>query len=164
MAISSISLHITHTLTVSIEHTKEILDGRRDAFAWVFGTNIKEKASNKVTIEDIELGILHQLLHYFYTGQVTAAKMGAIGADLCIAAKKYQIMKLKTKCENYFLRHMFPHNCVVFVLHLSGLKNPTELTVKAVKFFHRIIRRTYLKKQQTIFSHNFFKHVRLVFS
>ncbi|EFX65069.1 hypothetical protein DAPPUDRAFT_265274 [Daphnia pulex] len=51
----------------------------------MFATNLTEKASNEGSIEDVEFGVLHQLLHYLYTGRVIAATMEAIGAGLYIA-------------------------------------------------------------------------------
>ncbi|EFX73060.1 hypothetical protein DAPPUDRAFT_253543 [Daphnia pulex] len=52
----------------------------------MFATYQIEKTSNEVSIEDIEIGVLHQLLHYLYSGRVIAATMEVIGEDLYIAA------------------------------------------------------------------------------
>jgi hypothetical protein len=51
--------------------------------------------------------------------------------SLYINIIQFSINGAKTECENYMLRHMLPHNYVVLVL----LSNPTEIIVKAVKFF-----------------------------
>jgi speckle-type POZ protein len=96
----------------------------------------KENSTNQVNIEDIEPEVFDQLLRFIYTGRVPLDKLQTMAAGLFIAADKYLMDELKTKCENYLISHMSPENCVVLLLH-GNLQNPAEYLKKAAKFFRR---------------------------
>jgi speckle-type POZ protein len=115
---------------------KNILAARSKYFAAMFKHPTKENSTNQVNIEDIEPEVFDQLLRFIYTGRVPLDKLQTMAAGLFIAADKYLMDELKTKCENYLISHMSPENCVVLLLH-GNLQNPAEYLKKAAKFFRR---------------------------
>lgn len=115
---------------------KLILAARSEVFAAMFQHPTKENLTNRITIEDVEPEVFHELLRFVYTGRVSSDKMESLAAGLFIAADKYLLDDLKLECENYLLHNMSPDNCVVLLLH-GDLTNPSEHLNGAAKFFRR---------------------------
>ena len=115
---------------------KNILAARSEVFAAMFQHPTKENLTNRITIEDVEPKVFHELLRFVYTGRVSLEKMESLAAGLFIAADKYLLDDLKLECEIYLLHNMSPDNCVVLLLH-GDLTNPSEHLNGAAKFFRR---------------------------
>jgi speckle-type POZ protein len=115
---------------------KLILTTRSQYFAAMFKHPTKEQSTNQVKIEDIEPEVFDQLLRFIYTRRVPLDKLETMAAGLFIAADKYLMDELKTKCKNYLFHHMSPDSCVILLLH-GDLQNPAEYMKKAAKFFRR---------------------------
>ena len=115
---------------------KNILAARSQYFSAMFQHPTKENLTNQIEIEDVEPDVFHELLRFIYTGRVQIDKLETMVVGLFIAADKYLLDELKLKCENHFIRHMSPENCVFLLLN-GNLKNPSEVLKKAAKFFRR---------------------------
>ncbi len=88
----------TDTQTEFYAH-KAILAIRCPVFAAMFSHNMKETATNTITLDDIEPDILKELLTYIYTGQCPNIRTYA--ASLLHHAEKYELSHLKALCERY---------------------------------------------------------------
>jgi speckle-type POZ protein len=115
---------------------KLILSARSKYFAAMFKHPMKENLTNQIKIEDTEPEVFQELLHFIYTGRVSKATMETMATGLFVAADKYLLEELKTKCENYLVLHMSPDNCVVLLLH-GDLLNPAEPLKEAAKYLRR---------------------------
>ncbi len=83
----------------------------------MFEHQTTEKLSNNVVIEDIDLDVFQELLHFIYTGRMPlVAKMEQIAIGLMAAADKYLLDQLKIECENHFFRQMSADNCMELLL------------------------------------------------
>ena len=113
---------------------KSILATRSEVFAAMFQHPTKENLTNQIKIEDVEPDVFRELLRFIYTGRVQVDKLETMAVSLFKAADKYLLDQLKMACENYFLRHMSPENCVFRLLN-GDLQNPTKPLKEAAKFF-----------------------------
>jgi speckle-type POZ protein len=113
---------------------KSILSVRSEVFAAMFQHPTKENLTNQIKIEDIEPDVFRELLRFIYTGRVQVDKLETMAVSLFKAADKYLLDQLKMTCENHFLRHMSPENCVFLLLN-GDLQNPTKPLKEAAKFF-----------------------------
>ncbi|KAF8771301.1 TD and POZ domain-containing protein 5 [Argiope bruennichi] len=95
---------------------KIILSARSPVFKAMFTNNMKEKSSKIVDIKDLDDDTVHRMLLYIYTAKVE---------DLCwesafqlyMAADKYEILSLKTKCSAHLATNLTPNNaCDVLIL------------------------------------------------
>ena len=80
---------------------KCILSAVSPTFAAMFKHDMLENKSNIVNIPDVDNEVLKQMLRFIYIGQVE--NMETIASGLFIAADKYNIEDLKTKCEKYIV-------------------------------------------------------------
>jgi speckle-type POZ protein len=93
------------------------LAAKSEVFAAMFEHPTKDKLTNRITIEDIEPDVFHELLRFIYTGRLSTTAMESMAVCLLIAADKYFLEELKVKCENYLVREMSPDNCIELLLH-----------------------------------------------
>ena len=82
---------------VDVYAHKAILASRSTVFAKMFSSDMKESATDTLSLPDIEADVLKELLTYIYTGECPNIKAHA-SALLC-AAEKYDLSRLKALCE-----------------------------------------------------------------
>ncbi|EDS41952.1 speckle-type POZ protein B [Culex quinquefasciatus] len=92
-----------------------------------------ESTQNKVTIADIEPKVLEQLLRFIYTDSVADLDMAF---ELLQAADKYDLEKLKTRCE-VALCGQISEETAVHTLVLADLYRADQLKRAAVNFIGR---------------------------
>jgi len=79
---------------------KFILSKRSDVFAAMFShSDTEESKTNKVEITDLEPDTLEQLLKFIYTDKIEDDRLTTLACGLLTAADKYNVQRLKVKCE-----------------------------------------------------------------
>jgi speckle-type POZ protein len=109
-----------------------ILAARSEVFAAMFQHQTKENLTNRISIEDIEPEVFHELLRFIYTGRLDSTTMETMAAKLLIVAEKYVFKELMDECENYLVLQMSPVNCAELILH-DDLLNPAEYMENVLK-------------------------------
>jgi len=100
-----------------------ILSSRSPVFSAMFEHGTKEKQEKRVTIEDLDSGVVSSLLDFMYTDSVLLPAI--LDPQLLFAANKYQIPTLKTVCEESMIANltliMLPSSChmLIFTVPLS---------------------------------------------
>ncbi|GBO15394.1 Protein maternal effect lethal 26 [Araneus ventricosus] len=114
---------------------KIILSTRSPVFKAMFTSNMKEKSSKIVDIEDMDDDTVHRMLFYIYTADVEDLQWeGAL--KLYVAADKYEILTLKMKCSAYIAANLNPNNaCDALVL--ADLHQDVKLKSTVQKFILR---------------------------
>ncbi|XP_071580448.1 protein roadkill-like [Temnothorax nylanderi] len=79
-----------------IQAHKAILAAQSRVFSAMLKSEMSEKQTNYVKIEDIDYETAREMLRFIYTGKVE--NLGKI-TDLLFAAEKYELTKLKVICE-----------------------------------------------------------------
>ncbi|XP_057318380.1 speckle-type POZ protein B-like [Microplitis mediator] len=103
---------------------KIILSARSPVFLAMFTHEMKEKRDNEVTIPDIEPEIFNKLLEFIYTDDINNLDMDA--ASLLEAANKYQLLKLKSLCEESLFKSASINNAIELMI-LADLHNANQL-------------------------------------
>ncbi len=80
-----------------------ILMARSPVFAAMFQHEMKETKTGQVSIQDIQLDIFKQLLHYIYSVQLSLPLTETTAQRLFEAADKYDIGDLKDECVDFLL-------------------------------------------------------------
>lgn len=122
---------------------KLILSARSPVFAGMFNAQMKENLLDRVEIEDIESEIFDALLRFVYTDQVDLIKINA--KELLIAANRYLIPLLKSRCEAFLLESLTIENCTE-MLALADLHNAQQLKKKTTDFIR--LRKTEVRKTE----------------
>ncbi|CAL1296284.1 unnamed protein product [Larinioides sclopetarius] len=114
---------------------KIILSTRSPVFKAMFTSNMKEKSSKIVDIEDMDDDTVHRMLLYIYTADIEDLHWES-ALQLYEAADKYEILMLKMKCSAYLAANLNPNNaCGVLVL--ADLHQDTKLKTAVQKFILR---------------------------
>ena len=95
-----------------------ILAARSPVFLAMFQSNMKEKETKTVTIDDYRAEVVSEMLNYIYTGNVSGNDIiNEIATELLAAADKYQMDLLKNICEERLCSSVNVTNCVeLFVI------------------------------------------------
>ena len=94
---------------------KAILSIRSPVFRQMFQHEMREKATNRVEIEDTEDKVLHEMLTFIYTGKAPSivSMTGTQGLqDLFCIADKYEICRLKEMCAEAMCKNLSSSNAV----------------------------------------------------
>ena len=94
---------------------KAILSIRSPVFRQMFQHEMREKATNRVEIEDTEDEVLHEMLTFIYTGKAPSivSMTGTQGLqDLFCIADKYEICRLKEMCAEAMCKNLSSSNAV----------------------------------------------------
>lgn len=113
---------------------KSILSARSPVLAAMFDHPTSENLSNQIDIEDIKPEVFKEILRYIYTTRVK--QIQDIACELLVAADKYLLVTLKTKCEKALLQTICTTNCAE-LLWLSDRYSLNSLKAKALDFFHQ---------------------------
>jgi len=105
-----------------------ILAARSPVFMAMFQSDMKEKETRTVSIDDLKAGIVSEMLSFIYTGNVSSYdSLGEIASELLEAADRYQLDLLKNICEESLCSTLKVTNCVEYLVlgdmyHTSKLK------------------------------------------
>ncbi|CAL1293164.1 unnamed protein product [Larinioides sclopetarius] len=95
------------TLTKTFPAHKAVLSARSPVFRSMFSNNMKEKNSGHVNITDIEDDTVHRMLLYMYTDSLKDLQFES-ASKLYVAADKYQIPSLKSRCSFFLKENLSP--------------------------------------------------------
>merc|ERR1719354_1216876 len=104
----------------------------------MFQSNMKEKKTKIVAIDDFKAEVVSEMLNYIYTGFVSDKDIGEIGTELLAAADKYQLDLLKNICEERLCSTLKVTNCVEYLVvgdmyqTFKLRKRATEVAVKNI--------------------------------
>ena len=100
---------IIHVKEEKFKAHKTILISRSPVFEAMFQSDLTEKATNTLKIEDIERRVFQEVLRFIYTDEVN--QMEEMASDLLAAAEKYMLTLLKEKCEVSLSRNVTVETC-----------------------------------------------------
>jgi speckle-type POZ protein len=116
---------------------KNILAMRSPVFAAMFLHPTKEELTSEVKVEDVDPNVFQEVLRYMYTGLTRSTAMEVMATGLLVAANKYLLDELKTRCETHLIRQMSAKNCLD-LLALTITHHPAEHLKKfAIEYFRR---------------------------
>ncbi|KAF8787710.1 Speckle-type POZ protein like [Argiope bruennichi] len=102
-----------------------ILSARSPVFKSMFSHDMKEKNRRHVDITDLDDETIHQMLLYIYMNSVEAQQLESV-SKLYVAADKYQILSLKSKCASFLKENLCPTKACE-VLLLADLHSDKDL-------------------------------------
>lgn len=118
-----------------------ILTAGSPVFCAMFEHEMTESITRKVNIQDIQVDIFRQLLHYIYTGQPLQPITENSAPYLYVAADKYQIDGLKEECVRFLLCCIRIDNALDLMAwaHIHLIEEVVEETlIFAARFSHDI--------------------------
>ena len=102
---------------------RNILAVRSPVFAAMFKHDMKEKLKGIVEISDFDKDVIKEMLRFIYTGKVLNLDKMADG--LLVAAKKYNLDRLKAMCEQAIYTRLSIQNALETLITAVQLKNRT---------------------------------------
>jgi len=109
-----------------------ILSARSPVFMAMFQTNMKEKESQTVNIEEFKSKVVGEMLNFIYAGAVSSHEsIDGIASELLTAADKYQLDLLKNICEDRLCPTVEVTNCVEYLV-LGDMYQTLKLKKKAL--------------------------------
>ncbi|GFY61342.1 speckle-type POZ protein B [Trichonephila inaurata madagascariensis] len=112
------------TPTQTFSAHKNILSARSPIFKEMFRKDIEEK-TGYINITDVEGDTIHRMLLYMYTDTLEDLKWETAPA-LYLAADKYQILSLKSKCSAFLISNLTVNNAYE-VLILADMHQDKDL-------------------------------------
>ena len=109
---------------------KLILSMGSKVFNKMFTTDMEEKKSNDVFIEDVDIQTLKSLLSFMYSDVIPETE---ITVQLLAASDKYEVMRLREICEEKLSLSVDIEN-VAEIWHVAYLHNVEELEQDALAF------------------------------
>ncbi|GFX41324.1 TD and POZ domain-containing protein 5 [Trichonephila clavipes] len=113
------------TKTGSFPAHKVILSARSPVFKKMFITDMKEKSTGCVDIEDLDDDTVERMLLYIYTSMFQDLQLNS-ACNLYVAADKYEILSLKSECSSFLKDNLSPDNACD-ILTLAGNHYDKEL-------------------------------------
>ena len=92
-----------------------ILSARSPVFGRMFQSEMTEKKSQLVDIEELDPKIVLEMLKFIYTGSCAVTEEDPdleLAADLLVAANRYELNLLKNMCECVFASELTAENCL----------------------------------------------------
>ncbi|GBN50549.1 Speckle-type POZ protein B [Araneus ventricosus] len=111
---------------------KAVLAARSSVFKTMFDTDMKEKFTNTIEIDDIEPNTMRQFLLYIYCDTLENIQWEN-ACSLYLAAEKYAVLGLKEWCSS-FLKMNFSLTNVCEILVLADMLRDEELKNSAQNF------------------------------
>ncbi|XP_057367357.1 uncharacterized protein LOC130688395 isoform X2 [Daphnia carinata] len=110
---------------------RNILATRSPVFAALFQNDLEEKTTGQVKIEDCELDVFKQFLHYIYSGRILTPLTDANAQSLFVVADKYDIQDLKEECITFLLTCVKMNNVVGLLVwsHLYSVEALKEVVL-----------------------------------
>jgi len=115
---------------------QNILVSRSQVFKMMFESNMKEKITGSVEVEDMDPDVFEDLLKYIYSGESPNIDLHL--EELFAAADQYQLEKLKELCELKLCLKLEVSNCIDLLI-LGDLHHATNLKTSALKFVSKNI-------------------------
>ncbi len=84
---------------------KAILASQSPVFNRMFESDMREKSSNVIEIEDIDSNVVSDMLTFLYAG--TAPNVNTLAKGLLNAATKYELPHLAAMCENELMLNIY---------------------------------------------------------
>ena len=99
----------------------------------MFLSDLIEKRTNTLKIEDIEPRVFEEVLRFNYTHKVE--KLDELASALLAAADKYMLDLLKTRCEESLARNVTVENCseLLILAHLHSAQGLLKVTLDFVR-------------------------------
>ncbi|KAJ8683984.1 hypothetical protein QAD02_019776 [Eretmocerus hayati] len=113
---------------------KLVLCTRSPVFAAMFEHDMQERKLNEVSMPDVELDVLRQLLLFIYTGKCD--DLENVATRLLAAADKYALDDLKLLCERQ-IRKNLSLNSAIDTLVIADRHNSHELKQHTMEFLRR---------------------------
>jgi hypothetical protein len=110
---------------------KIILVARSPVFKAMLESHTEEAKNNKVIYEDIDYDIMHEMLHYMYSGQ--SPNLQSMALDLLAVADRFQLNGLKEMADQV-LRTGLAADSVCQNLVYADMHNATDLRNDAIRF------------------------------
>ena len=112
---------------------KAILAAHSPVFLAMLKKNsFKENVQKEIEINDTDSDVFQELLRFIYSGEIK--NMNDIVYELLVAADKYIIKELLTKCEQYLYSNLNVDN-VINIISLADNYNAINLKKCAINFF-----------------------------
>jgi len=111
--------------------SKAILSSQSDVFRQMFMNDMTEKNTNEVIIDDIDSEVFREFLRFIYFG--TSDKLEEMVVQLIHVSDKYNVLDLKTICENLMFLRINTTN-VFTILEVMDKYNNEELKTKTIGF------------------------------
>ena len=89
-----------------------ILSTRSDVFRCMFQADMAEKRSNKVTIRDVDTGVVREMLNFIYTGCTNGDVFKEKSRELLAAAERFQLDVLKSLCKDHLCSNLQSNNAI----------------------------------------------------
>ncbi|XP_057319020.1 speckle-type POZ protein B-like [Microplitis mediator] len=103
---------------------KIILSARSPVFLAMFTNEMKENRDNEIAIPDMDPKIFEKMLEFIYTDNVNDLDSNSV--HLLEAADKYQLLKLKSLCEESLSKSASIDNAIKLMI-LADLHNANQL-------------------------------------
>ncbi|CAL1291018.1 unnamed protein product [Larinioides sclopetarius] len=103
------------TATETFNAHKSILAARSSVFKTMFTTDMREKATDRVIIEDLEADTVSRMLMFLYSDKLEDPNWDRAKC-LYFAADKYNIITLKQKCSDFLKNSLQLSNCCELLL------------------------------------------------
>ena len=115
------------------ESHKLVLSARSPVFNAMFITDLTERKTNTLEIQDIEPDVFIEVLRFIYTDEVK--NMDELAPELLAAADKYMLVLLKSKCEASLARNITVENCseLLILAHLHSAENLKKILLDFVR-------------------------------
>ncbi len=111
---------------------KKILSARSPVFAAMFSHDLKETTTGRVRIEDFQLVIFKELLHFIYLGRTQEPLKNDTAQPLYEAADKYDIVDLKQDCVRFLLNKICLVNAIDLLIWADH-NSANEIKEEALK-------------------------------
>lgn len=112
---------------------RNILSARSPVFEAIFAQEMPESARSCINIEYVAYDVLKELLRYLYTAKLHENLGLNMVTELLVAAEKYKVEGLKTRCEKMLGDGLTAANALRF-LTLADTHNATELGARCIAF------------------------------
>ncbi|GFY78493.1 hypothetical protein TNIN_118871 [Trichonephila inaurata madagascariensis] len=120
------------TKTGSFPAHKNILSARSLVFRKMFISDMKEKSTGCVDIEDLDDDTVQRMLLYIYTATLQDLQWDS-ACNLYAAADKYEILSLKSECSSFLKDHLSSDNALDLLI-LADMHQDEDLKSNTEKF------------------------------
>lgn len=119
--------------TGQVKAHKSILAARSPVFAAMLQHDTKEKCTNTIIVEDIDVSTFQMMLKFIYSNNLERGDWSANNAyNLLPVADKYMLHELKEKCEQLLINHVSRDNCGK-LLGYADINSAEKLKYAAMK-------------------------------
>eukprot|EP00088_Acartia_fossae_P005748 TRINITY_DN12594_c0_g1_i1.p1 TRINITY_DN12594_c0_g1~~TRINITY_DN12594_c0_g1_i1.p1 ORF type:complete len:426 (-),score=56.56 TRINITY_DN12594_c0_g1_i1:105-1382(-) len=110
-----------------------VLAAKSNVFRAMLVNDMREKATKKINLENIEPDIFKAILMYMYGGEIINFDDQDKASRILKAADQYELLDLKRRCEKNLCSHLTIKNCLEHLI-IAEMHNVTRLKQLAIKF------------------------------